>query len=107
MRDDPIYSDLLTPEGPSVTRWIPDDDGTVAIHLIGHVPQERVDKDLAIGSKPLYYLKDDQEDNKENVDPSLTGVLGSADQDTLERDIFGRSSPLSPAVSRAVSWAPF
>lgn len=106
MKDDPIYSGLLTEEEPSVTRGISDGDGTVAIHLIGHVGQDRMDADQALGPKPIYYLKEDWEDNKENVDLSIQDVPVSADQNTSERDIFGGSSPLSPAVSRAVSWHP-
>lgn len=103
LRNDLIYSNMLTQDEESVARWLPDEDGTVTIHLITHVPQDRVDTDLALGAKPVYYLKEGQEDNKENTDPNLTGVLRSDDQGMLERDIFGGSLPLLPVVSRAVN----
>ncbi|KZP02735.1 hypothetical protein FIBSPDRAFT_1025562 [Athelia psychrophila] len=113
LKDDPIYSDLVLEDNKMIARWIPDGDGTVAIHLIGYMDQERVDADMAMGEKPVYYIGENEwpgdlleADHPEAADQPSAGAS------ITEYDIFGGSSPLSSSSpdikqeTREVSWHP-
>ncbi|KZP15832.1 hypothetical protein FIBSPDRAFT_958505 [Athelia psychrophila] len=110
LEDDPIYTDLIQEDNKLVARWIPDGDGTVAIHLIGYMDQERVDTDMAMGEKPVYYIGENEwpGDQLED-DPEEAADQPSAGASITEHDIFGGSSPMSPDIKqeiREVSWHP-
>ncbi|KZP29553.1 hypothetical protein FIBSPDRAFT_946814 [Athelia psychrophila] len=113
LKDDPIYSDLVLEDNKMIARWIPDGDGTVAIHLIGYMDQERVDADLAMGEKPVYYIGENEwpGDLLEADHPEAADQV-SAGPSITEYDIFGGTSPLSsmsPDIKqeiREVSWHP-
>ncbi|KZP21832.1 hypothetical protein FIBSPDRAFT_890841 [Athelia psychrophila] len=113
LKDDPIYPDLVLEDNKMIGRWIPDGDGTVAIHLIGYMDQERVDADLAMGEKPVYYIGENEwpGDLLEANHPEAADQM-SAEPSVTEHNIFGGSSPLSsmsPDIKqeiRSVSWHP-
>ncbi|KZP29970.1 hypothetical protein FIBSPDRAFT_946478 [Athelia psychrophila] len=96
-----------------IARWIPDGDGTVAIHLIGYMDQERVDADLAMGEKPVYYIGENEwPGDLLEADHPEAADQASAGPSITEYDIFGGTSPLSsmsPDIKqeiREVSWHP-
>ncbi|KZP15451.1 hypothetical protein FIBSPDRAFT_895767 [Athelia psychrophila] len=113
LKDDPIYSDLVLEDNKMIARWIPDGDGTVAIHLIGYMDQERVDADLAMGEKPVYYIGENEwPGDLLEADLPEAADRASAGPSITEYDIFGGTSPLSsmsPDIKREiseVSWHP-
>ncbi|KZP23367.1 hypothetical protein FIBSPDRAFT_952161 [Athelia psychrophila] len=113
LKDDPIYTDLIQEDNKLVAHWIPDGDGTVAIHLISHMDQECVDADMAMREKPVYYIGENEwpGDQLED-DPTEAADQPSAGASITEHNIFGGSSPLSsmsPDIKqeiREVSWHP-